>query len=118
MLLTRPEGYEPADKIDRPRRVALRYAATAPFLALGFLYAAVYGNVRVGSQISDTILSISLILLTVGVIPMVMLGFLYLRAIAKRARSAANSPSTASSSASGTSIVAALRKRSPFTSTR
>jgi hypothetical protein len=87
-LLTRPEGYEPSDRADRPRRIALRISAAVPLLAIAFFSYAVYRSTLTGAPVNTKILWAALTLLTLGAIPVIMLGFLHLRAIAKRARSA------------------------------
>jgi hypothetical protein len=93
-LLTRPEGYEPADRLDRRRRIALRATAMIPIGAIilaaynmhsnpYFAYFYVYGIGVIpdpGWQSAD--------FLAIGMVPPALLLFFHLRAIAKRARSA------------------------------
>jgi hypothetical protein len=92
LFLTHPEGYEPADRADRWRRRSMRAASVFPLIASVVLY---YVGFTVSSfngmpaDIGDiSTFWLAMALLTLGVVPLILLLFSYLRAIAKRARSA------------------------------
>jgi hypothetical protein len=96
LLLTGPEGYEPADRADFWRRLLLRIASIMPLLAL------LIQHVILGSQYWLTITPrrpyipmrqsswwvVVPLLLTVGCVPLPILLYYQLRSLAKRARSA------------------------------
>jgi hypothetical protein len=96
-LLTTPEGYPPADRADRTRRLLLRGSTVLPLLALWILHVATQLQlnefVRTGSAsgVDDLLRTwgfAAFLLGTVGVTPLPILLYLQLRSLAKRARSA------------------------------
>lgn len=91
-LLASREGYAPADRVDRARRILLRVAVAVPFLAL-VLH--LYGRTLLWLAVRGmyfppdwTVLQvIAAALATVGCVPLPLLVFFQLRSLAKRARS-------------------------------
>jgi predicted RNA-binding Zn-ribbon protein involved in translation (DUF1610 family) len=92
-LLTRLEGYPPADRADRRLRVAVRIAAIPPVLAvaLGSLFVEMIFrfnlNIFAPSNLEYLPLAAG-ILATIGTVPLPFLIFRRLRSLAQRARSA------------------------------
>jgi hypothetical protein len=92
ILLTRREGYAPADAADRRLRWSLRLVATLPLvtialLAIGLEVLISHLNVF-QSQPTPPEFYVAFFLGTFGLSPLPILLFLYLRGLAKRARSA------------------------------
>ena len=113
LLLTRAEGYPPADQVDRWFRRWLRLAAIAPLVAIASLFAQdlsqlylaiqfrrlmvgngptnmVYPTPPIIFMVSDDpwFIFSAFFLATVGAVPLALLLFRHLRGLAKRARSA------------------------------
>ncbi|MGH7177851.1 MAG: hypothetical protein ACREJC_10755 [Tepidisphaeraceae bacterium] len=93
-LLTRPEGYEPADKRDRWRRCGLRVFAFSPLLAALCLQLLASGMPRGmfvlprGTNLSVPLGVLCTLFGTILSSPLPLLLFFQLRGIARRARSA------------------------------
>ena len=86
ILVTRPEGYAPADRADQRLRKLLRVAAIVPVLAAGLLTAIDWNlnRVWVTEREVDTLMVIFLVLF--AFVPLLL--FLHLRGLARRAHSA------------------------------
>jgi len=83
-LLTRPEGYAPADRADRRSRIRLRMLAIVPVLAMIIVH---FRLDTAGYQSEDQLLAWSPIFtVVVAFLPLFL--FIHLRGLAKRARSA------------------------------
>jgi hypothetical protein len=88
ILLTRPEGYPPADEADRRLRILLRLAAMVPVLAVVYAHLEIErASLSLGPGQPDSP-GIQGVLLSVLCAPLPLLLFLRLRGLAKRARSA------------------------------
>ena len=92
-LLSRPEGYPPADQADRRGRMRLRIAALAPVTAAALAMAYVQESLGPYGVFHDTafgkwLLAAGVLAGTVGAAPLPILLFLHLRGLAKRARTA------------------------------
>jgi len=92
-LLTRREGYPPADLGDRWLRRWLRLAALAPLLAVSLAAASFEIEVTflirgITGRPFEWLITAAAIASTVGAAPLPLLLFLHLRGLAKRARSA------------------------------
>jgi hypothetical protein len=93
ILLTRREGYPPADRADRKLRIALRLAATVPVLAMlvlhtnadsGYWFFSPYGFYLMSRDLFPNLVALAILFST----PLPLLLFLRLRGLAGRARSA------------------------------
>lgn len=94
LLLSRREGFAPADAADRWRRVALRLFALVPLVAVGIVHAiaqnesvSAMGTYSFGGDLEGWWTTL-LLAVTLGCVPLPVLLFFQLRSLAKRARSA------------------------------
>jgi hypothetical protein len=87
-LLTRPEGYAPADRADRDLRFWLRMLAIVPALAMVIVHSYAPVLVGIGGALMESQLWAWAPIFTAIVAFLPLLLFIHLRGLAKRARSA------------------------------